>query len=114
MKTFAISGYNRERGADELIIYNGSGNTKTNSYGFEACVVDGRVISCGKNNNVIPNDGFVVSGHGEAADFLANNLCIGARAEIDEANGVFIAEIDDTAKQIETENNIYKIKEVPD
>ena len=109
MKTFAISGYNRERGADELIIYNGSGNTKTNSYGFEACVLDGRVISCGKNNNIIPNDGFVVSGHGEAADFLANNLCIGARAEIDEANGVFIAEIDSTAKQIETENNIYKI-----
>ena len=71
MKTFSISGYNREREADELIIYTGVGKTGTNCYGFEACVLDGRVISCGKNNNDIPEDGFVVSGHGAASEFLA-------------------------------------------
>ena len=94
MKTFPISKFNAERGADELIIYTKGDTTKTNSYGFEACVLDGRVISCGKNNNKIPEDGFVVSGHGEAAEFLANSLCVGAKAEIDEENNVFVAEID--------------------
>jgi uncharacterized lipoprotein YddW (UPF0748 family) len=110
MKTFPITGFNRERGADELIIYNGSGNTKTNCYGFEACVLDGRVISCGKNNNLIPDEGFVVSGHGMAAEFLANSICVGAKAEIDEENLVFGVEIDEDAKLIEAESLLYVIR----
>ncbi len=110
MKTFPISKFNGERGTDELVIYNQGVTTGTNCYGFEACVLDGRVISCGKNNNEIPEDGFVVSGHGKAAEFLIGSLCVGARAEVDEEKGVFVANIDSTAKQIEAENNLYVIR----
>lgn len=97
MKTFPIAGFNGARGADELVIYNSGSTTKTNSYGLEACVVNGRVVRYGSNDNAIPDGGFVVSGHGKAASFIADELCLGAKAEIDYENGVFKAEIDDCA-----------------
>lgn len=82
MKTYLISHYNGYRGEDELVIYDRGESTKTNKYGFEACVCGGRVISCGGNNSVVPEDGFVVSGHGKAAIFLADALCVGAKLNI--------------------------------
>ena len=39
MKTYPISGFNKARGADELVIYDREGSTGTNNYGVEACVV---------------------------------------------------------------------------
>ncbi|MBR4278550.1 MAG: family 10 glycosylhydrolase [Clostridia bacterium] len=109
MNFFTISNFNGARGADELVIYNKSGKTGTNSYGYEACILDGRVISCGKNNNEIPEDGYVVSGHGAAMEFLANNVIVGARAEIT-ADGRFGIEIDDCALEIDAGSKIYNIE----
>ena len=103
MKTFPIAKFNGARGADELVIYNVGETTGTNSYGLEACVVNGRVIRYGNNNNAVPEGGFVVSGHGKAARFIADALCLGAKAEIDKENGVFNAEIDSRALEIAAE-----------
>lgn len=110
MKTFPIAHINGARDADELVIYRGEGTTGTNSYGYEACVLDGRVIRCGKNNNIIPEDGYVVSGHGKAADFLSEALCVGARVEIDEENMVFSAEVDECALNIRANAKVYSIE----
>ena len=41
MKTFPIAKFNGFRGANELVVYEGSGHTGTNNYGLEACVLDG-------------------------------------------------------------------------
>ena len=110
MNSFKISHYNGARLADELVIYNTGGRTATNAYGYEVCVLDGRVISCGKNNNEIPVGGYVASGHGEAMEFLAKNSSVGARAVIDEEAGCFSLEIDETAKQICSESEIALIE----
>ena len=108
MESYKISHIGGARGADELVIYEGSGNTGTNNYGYEACVVDGRVVSCGRNNSLIPENGYVVSGHGEAMRFLANNICVGARAVID--NGLFCVEIDREALEINAQVGIDLIR----
>ena len=110
MKTFPIAKFNGARGADELVIYNVGETTGTNSYGLEACVVNGRVIRYGNNNNAVPEGGFVVSGHGKAARFIADALCLGAKAEIDKENGVFNAEIDSRALEIAAEMQLELIE----
>lgn len=110
MNGFKISHFNGARGADELVIYNGVGNTETNAYGIEVCVVGDRVISCGKNNNIIPEGGYVASGHGEAMQFLAANATVGAKAVIDGESGTFMLEIDETARRIDADMQLSLIK----
>lgn len=110
MKSFPISHYNGAREADELVIYNGVGKTGTNSYGFEAVVLDGRVIACGKNNSEIAEGGYVVSGHGEAMQFLSNSVCVGALACIDEENNLFCVTVDERAHEINAEMQINLIE----
>lgn len=109
MNFFKISNFNGARGADELVIYNQGERTATNSYGYEACVLEGRVISCGSNNNEIPEDGYVVSGHGAAMEFLANNVVVGAKAEITD-DGRFGIEVDECALEINAGSKIYSIE----
>ena len=57
------------RGTDQLVVYTrdyGKPTTGTNPYGTEFVVAGGIVTEFGSNNGRIPEDGFVVSGHGEA------------------------------------------------
>lgn len=76
--THAVDGINTYREADTLIIYNESGTTGSNPYGYEVVVnKENRVTSVGGNNNAIPTGGFVVSGHGKSATFLAENVKVG-------------------------------------
>lgn len=110
MNVFKISHYNGARGADELVIYNESGKTETNAYGYEVCVCNGRVVRCGKNNNDIPVGGYVASGHGAAMEFLSANATIGAKAVINEEEGVFGLEIDKTALELNSASKIETIK----
>lgn len=110
MKSFPIAKFDGARGADELVIYTKSGKTGTNNYGIEACVVNERVVKFGKNNNEVPEGGYVVSGHGKAARFIADALCVGAKAVIDKENGVFCAEVDTEAMLINAEGKIALIE----
>jgi len=110
MKSFPIAKFDGARGADELVIYTKSGKTGTNNYGIEACVVNERVVKFGKNDNAVPEGGYVVSGHGKAARFIADALCVGAKAVIDKENGVFYAEVDAEAMLINAEGKIALIE----
>lgn len=61
-----VTGLNRSRLQNELIIYTphyGS-HTKTNGFGHEVTVVDGVVTSVLAGNSPIPSNGVVLSGHG--------------------------------------------------
>lgn len=74
------------RGADQLIIYDISygSNTGTNQWGFEVTVNgEGKIVKVGGNSNDIPEDGFVLSGHGIKADWLKKNALIGATVNVD-------------------------------
>jgi hypothetical protein len=81
----AITATNSSRGADQLIVYNSdhaSTTTKTNPWGSEVVVSGGVVVSAGGGDSAIPADGFVVSGHGSAAEWVAMNLEVGAPLEL--------------------------------
>ncbi len=74
------------RGPDQLIIYTpsyGHPTTLTNEWGYEVRVEKGVVTRVGGNNSPIPPDGFVVSGHGRAAEWMRLNLYAGTKVEYD-------------------------------
>ncbi|KIL34255.1 hypothetical protein SD71_20970 [Cohnella kolymensis] len=87
-----LNGINRERGESELIQYTPEyGNrTGTNEWGYEITVVDGKVVKEGGNNNIIPDNGYVLSLHYEK--WLQENAIIGAKVSID--NGVVTISVD--------------------
>lgn len=72
------------RGGDELVLYTPEfGNkTGTNIYGIEAVIENGIVTSVGGNDQVIPKNGWVISGHGSASRWISAHLSIGIEIEI--------------------------------
>ncbi|MDQ7843712.1 MAG: phosphodiester glycosidase family protein [Armatimonadota bacterium] len=76
-----IDGLNRERRADELILYRPiyDASTRTNAFGAEAVVSNGVVVSVAdqRGNSPIPRDGFVLSGHGRARQWILRALAPG-------------------------------------
>ena len=101
MKTIKISHFGGARGENELVIYNEGASTRTNAYGIEAVVVDGRVVKYGSNDNEIPKGGYVVSGHGKGAGFISGEMAIGCAVRI---NGdVLEVEKDEGSKKLECE-----------
>ena len=85
-----VSGRNRYRHKDEIIVYTGSGRTGTNKYGCEVLVsASGKCLNdpvYGKCNFFIPTNGFVVSGHGKGSDWILKNLKKGKTVKLDGAN----------------------------
>lgn len=77
------------RGPDQLIVYTPAfgESTKTNPYGYEITVENGFVTKLGGGNSKIPKNGFVVSGHGVASQWISANSIIGAKVSFNE-NGV--------------------------
>lgn len=77
------------RGADQVIVYNHlfGEATGTNSHGFEFVVDSNGVISSvGGNNNIIPEEGLVISGHGTAVSKLMSAGTLSSKVTIDEEN----------------------------
>ncbi len=77
-----VSGVNRERKNDELILYTPEFNstTLTNGNGLEAVIKKGKVVQIffNKGSNRIPADGFVLSANGKLSDKL-RSLKIGSK-----------------------------------
>ena len=69
-----LNGVNINRAANFLVEYTPArgARTGTNIYGYEAAVVDGKIITVadGVGNMAIPANGVVLSGHGTARTFL--------------------------------------------
>jgi uncharacterized lipoprotein YddW (UPF0748 family) len=72
------------RGADQLLIYTPAygASTGTNIYGIEAVVTDGVISSVGGNDQQIPPNGFVISGHGKASRWISEHLSPGISVRI--------------------------------
>lgn len=69
-----LSSLNRPRYADELILYTPTfgPTTNTNQWGKEIIVENNRIVGINAGNSSIPGNGFVISAHGVARDFLKN------------------------------------------
>ncbi len=72
-RTVPINAVNRERGENELVLYNGlyAPNTNSNNFGIEYVVVNGKVTAVNTNNSQIPPGGIVLSAHGAAAQLIS-------------------------------------------
>lgn len=72
------------RGANQLVIYTPSFGyrTNTNEFGTEAIVVDGTVTALSGADSLIPANGFVISGHGQAKKWINENIMVGAKVSI--------------------------------
>ena len=83
-----INGFNITRLADHLVIYNsGRGsNTGTNKWGAEVAFNNEGVATSdpvyGVGNMQIPSNGFVLSGHGKASDWILKNIKKGKKISI--------------------------------
>ncbi len=87
-KTFKISSVDPKKPdnrGDDLVIYTKLFGHYTGSdmRGYEAVVVDNRVIQLNQGNSYIPQNGYVISGHGKAKKFILENLFEGADVSID-------------------------------
>ena len=73
------------RGAGQLLVYSKDfGNrTGTNEFGTEAIVVNNIVTEISGADTLIPKNGFVISGHGSAKNWMNANLIVGTKVNID-------------------------------
>ena len=78
-----VDGYNTARGTNQLVIYNKAGkSTGTNKWGAEVAIVNGVAVSdpvdhVGKM--VVPEGGYVLSGHGDSEKWLLTNVHKGTK-----------------------------------
>lgn len=83
----ALDGVNKTREANNLIVYTPSyGNTtKTNEWGCEIAVdKNGLMVEISSTGSmVIPEGGFVISGHGDMIDWIKENYLYGAEVKFD-------------------------------
>jgi hypothetical protein len=74
------------RGADELVVYTPAGpraTTGTNQWGVEAIVEEGKVVRLNLRDSPVPPNGYVISGHGRAAEWIQASLYEGLAVERD-------------------------------
>jgi len=86
-KSLALTGTDISRGTNALVLYTPAWgtSTRTNQYGFEAAVVNDKVVTIadGVGNMAIPSNGYVLSGHGTARTWLQTNAVVGATVDVD-------------------------------
>ena len=110
-ESITITGYNKVRYEDTVIIYNKSGQTTgTNVWGYEVCVdANGYVISAGGNNNVIPTNGYVISVINSAdQNFLKMYFTVGAKCEIKNSSVTVTYGKEQLGKTVESELALVK------
>ncbi len=81
----AMSYYPGLRGPNQLIVYTPKYGlrTGTNEFGTEAIVVNNMVTSLNGADSIIPPNGFVISGHGSAKNWISKNIQVGSKVYID-------------------------------
>lgn len=87
-KTAAIHAVNRERGENELVLYNAlyASATGCNQHGMEYIILNGKVTAVNPGNSPIPPDGVVLSAHGTAARMLSG-LKVGDAVKVQQTLG---------------------------
>ena len=78
------------RGTNQLVIYTSAYGTSTgtNEYGHEAIVIGNTVVELSGANSPIPSDGFVISGHGKAKNWINNSVKVGTKVYVDYENEI--------------------------
>lgn len=85
----ANNNYPGLRGPHQLIVYTPKYGlrTGTNEFGTEAIVENNMVTGLNGADSIIPQNGFVISGHGGAKNWIVKNIQIGSKVYIDYMTG---------------------------
>lgn len=101
------------RGANQLIVYTPAYGlrTNTNEFGTEAIVNGNIVTSLSGADSIIPLDGLVISGHGNAKKWINENIIVGSKVYVNKDSNTLTV-------YITSDSFLYsakaKIKEVQD
>lgn len=82
---YSIAGINRRNNGKELIFYDNFLGEKTiQQEGVESIIVKGKVIETKKSQGgtIIPADGFILQGRGEASQWMLQNLIPGSAVKV--------------------------------
>ena len=63
--------------------------TNSDTKGYEAVIIDNKIVKLNQFNTFIPRNGYVISGHGKAKKFITDELFEGADVDIDFKKGEF-------------------------
>ncbi len=76
------------RGPGQLVVYlpEWGLRTGTNEFGKEAVIINSTVVKITGADSVIPQNGYILSGHGAAKTWMNNNIKVGTKINVDEAN----------------------------
>ena len=83
------------RGTNQLVIYTPAFGyrTGTNEFGTEAIVVGDTVVSLSGADSLIPANGLVISGHGNAKKWINENVMVGSKISLDLNKGIITSYI---------------------
>lgn len=101
------------RGANQLVVYSPrfGFRTGTNEFGTEAIIVGDTVVSLSGADSLIPANGFVISGHGNAKKWINENIMVGSKIYLDLENKIITSYITSDTFLFAAKE---KIKEVQD
>lgn len=95
--TFDITGVNADRGSNQLVLYTPTKHSVSpaNQWGVEAQIVDGVVTKVvdriyGAPAVEVPENGGVLSAHGEARKWLLANVKVGQRIDLSKSKTEFV------------------------
>lgn len=74
--------YGGFRNQDTIVLYNEDNYRTRNPYGYEVAVDKNNIIIDKQILVDLPEEGYILSGHGTGAEFIKNNLTIGNKVEI--------------------------------
>ena len=79
-KKCSLDVINGERRGNQLVLYTNDYGTRTgtNGLGTEVVIENGVVVSKGTNDNIIPENGMVLSGIGLAKDWIDECITVGS------------------------------------
>lgn len=109
--SYRFDALNAPRMENQMILYTVLGSeTDTNEWGVEAVVNNDRITSIGGNDHIVPQNGFVISAHGEASLWLKENALVGMRVEYDDRSQELYLTKDVQAYGITMQNTINELK----
>lgn len=102
------------RGANQLIIYtkNSGLRTGTNEFGAEAIVIDNTVVQISGADSIIPANGFIISGHGKAKNWINENLLVGTKVHVDSQNKKLTAYLTNDSFLFATREKIKEVGQI--
>ena len=102
------------RGANQLVVYSPSFGfrTNTNEFGTEAIIVNDTVVSLSGADSLIPANGYVISGHGEAKKWINENIMIGSKIYLDIENKIITSYVTSDTFLFAAQEKIKEVQEM--